>query len=34
MFVIEDESMLIENPLDLLAEIYEIVTEMEEYYGV
>ena len=32
MFVIEDESMLIENPLDLLAQIYEIVADMEDYY--
>ena len=34
MFVIEEETMLIENPLDLLAEICEIVEEMEEFYGV
>lgn len=34
MFVIEEESMIIENPLDLIAVVCEIVNEMEEYYGV
>ena len=34
MFVIEDETMLIENPLDLLAHLCEIEEELVEFYGV
>lgn len=33
MFVTQDDSMMIENPLDLLAQYYEILDELDEVFS-